>query len=594
MARSTFGDERARFPCSRLVGVIVAIVCLGLFARFHEPILSWLDARAWRYWCLALTGLGLLVFISWFCESPARWFPGWMRSRWLFAAMLLLVLFSFRWPTITYNRQLMDPDESQVLAGAITLTHDPVFWRSVDGTTHGPLDQYIFVIPHFLGLPIDYTTGRLVTVCLNALAIIAAWLGLSTFLPERMARLSVLPALFLYSFTSQEEDLQVGTEDLPAALVALALFLILKAWQNRQTNRSCVKSLFFAGVILGATPFAKLQGVPPALWLGIAALIAFSFVSGNRDGRGSNAAALVAGALLVPLVFGSILISTGVLGEFWEAYIINNIKYAQEKQQSSWYILSRFIKGESIGMFHRVYFLPIISVFCCGIATLPLLMRKHAVPVLIVVGYGLASLYAVVAPGREYFHYPRIFFVAASVTAGVLASLFYMHARERGKTLAAAIFVASFALLTLVPQFYFRLEHGGPFRGTYRAEHECKLSPTAVTILRYAGAGDALAHWGWEPKLYVQTQLRQATREAHTHHQIEPGPQQDYFRNRYMADLRKSNPRVFVDSVGDGNFAYTDRALQGHEIFPALRELIEKRYRLVGDYEGIRVYIRND
>jgi hypothetical protein len=52
---------------------------------------------------------------------------------------MLVTLFTFRRPIIFDNRQYVDPDESQLIAGAMTLQHDPTFWRSVDGSTLGPV-----------------------------------------------------------------------------------------------------------------------------------------------------------------------------------------------------------------------------------------------------------------------------------------------------------------------------------------------------------------------------------------------------------------------------------------------------------------------
>ena len=66
-----------------------------------------------------------------------------------FAERLLedLFLLAWRWPFLLQASEY-NPDESQLLAGALTLTRDPVFWRSVDGTTSGPLNFYLH--PHRL------------------------------------------------------------------------------------------------------------------------------------------------------------------------------------------------------------------------------------------------------------------------------------------------------------------------------------------------------------------------------------------------------------------------------------------------------------
>jgi hypothetical protein len=93
---------------------------------------------------------------------------------------------------------------------------------------------------------------------------------------------------------------------------------------------------------------------------------------------------------------------------------------------------------------------------------------------------------------------------------------------------------------------------------------------------------------------WVETGLIQGTRDAENSHQIEPHQYRNYYRMRFMRDLLRSRPPVFIDAVGVGNFVYEDRAQDGHEAFPELREYITDNYHLVRDVEGTRIYVRND
>ncbi len=93
---------------------------------------------------------------------------------------------------------------------------------------------------------------------------------------------------------------------------------------------------------------------------------------------------------------------------------------------------------------------------------------------------------------------------------------------------------------------------------------------------------------------WVETGLTQATRDAETSHQIEPHEYQNYYRDRFLRDLRRSQPPVFIDAVGAGNYVYEDRNELAHETFPELRDYLASNYQLVRDVDGTRVYIRND
>jgi hypothetical protein len=126
-----------------------------------------------------------------------------------------------------------------------------------------------------------------------------------------------------------------------------------------------------------------------------------------------------------------------------------------------------------------------------------------------------------------------------------------------------------------------------------------KLAPThsprtdaAEAIDRLKHPGDSLAIWGWRPELYVDTQLPQATREAHTDGQLHVGPQREYFRARFLADLRASQPAFFVDAIGEGDFIHRDLVHEGHESFLELDAYVRQNYVLATGAEPIRVYVQ--
>src|SRR5437764_13920847 len=127
-------------------------------------LLSWLDASPAHYWLVACLTFGFAVVLA----LMAVCFPrtqGWWQHPIIFSVAMLIVLLAFRWPLIFDNRQYPDPDESQFIAGALTLRHDPVFWLSVHGTTHGPLVQWPLLLASFVRR-LDFTTARTISTLL--------------------------------------------------------------------------------------------------------------------------------------------------------------------------------------------------------------------------------------------------------------------------------------------------------------------------------------------------------------------------------------------------------------------------------------------
>ena len=110
----------------------------------------------------------------------------------------------------------------------------------------------------------------------------------------------------------------------------------------------------------------------------------------------------------------------------------------------------------------------------------------------------------------------------------------------------------------------------------------------------HARPGEALAIWGRTDNLYVETGLRQATRDSQISGLVEPGPQQDYFRARYLADLVQAQPALFLDSVCPGSPQYTSPELAHERNYPELAAVIRANYALVETTAGARIYRRRD
>src|SRR5688500_1496949 len=125
-----------------------------------KVLFGWLDAHPWIYWAILAvpTSALIAIVVATFWDDRTDREPERFDLRFLLIA--IACLFAWRWPFLLESREF-NPDESQLIAGAMTLTFDPVFWRSVDGTTSGPLNFYALLPMHAIGLPLDYFTARL-------------------------------------------------------------------------------------------------------------------------------------------------------------------------------------------------------------------------------------------------------------------------------------------------------------------------------------------------------------------------------------------------------------------------------------------------
>jgi hypothetical protein len=278
---------------------------------------------------------------------------------------------------------------------------------------------------------------------------------------------------------------------------------------------------------------------------------------------------------------------SGHMADFYQSYVVHNLTYAQARYMPwadsaySLRYLTEYCWGFASFHYGLILLLGLSLWRMRGAPWRPLLLGWTLLP---------AAYYAMLAPGRLYPHY--LFFLALPLT--LLAGLGFGHLIQtsaRHRRLSAVLWS-----LFLVAGVGAQLADRAYDRHTLD-----KLVPrqTAWTnsvnfINQTKRPGDQLAIWGWRPDIYVETQLPQATREASIDRQLQDTPQRDYYRARFLADLRHSRPAFFVDVVGPADFGHLDPLREGHETFPELRDYIGAEYSLLSKADPIRTYVRRD
>jgi hypothetical protein len=105
--------------------------------------------------------------------------------------------------------------------------------------------------------------------------------------------------------------------------------------------------------------------------------------------------------------------------------------------------------------------------------------------------------------------------------------------------------------------------------------------------------GAKMVAWGWGTELYVETNFLMGTRYGNTAGIIEPGPLQFFYEERFLKDIEKNKPALFVDVVAPGFFRYSDRSLYGFENFLRVKNYIDRNYSFDSEMMGVRIFKRN-
>lgn len=579
-------------------------------------VFTWLDLHPQFYWELGVAStlalLGWIILSVWFAarEKPFRWAtPG-------FALLLLFFLFAWRWPFL-FCASEYNPDESQFIAGAMALARDPVFWRSLDGVTSGPLDYYAPLPLHWVGLPLDYFGARVTALLLTWATLLLLHRTFRAQVGSGVAQLAVLPGAVFFAAATHDDFVHYSSELTPLALLALAVCLL-------------ARYPLAAAFVAGCLPWAKLQAAPLVVLI-VGWQLREVWRASPAGARNWRRLGALAGCAAAPTLVSVVLVTvTGQFGHFYRRFFLQNVAYVQGGMPFDKLLRDMHRFASESGHFYP--WLIAALLFLVVLAIMHLRQRAEPPPQLwheltqqarqngFIVSWVAAVLLFLLGAGAIYVKrrqfLPPLFWFAAALTAGAVfcivapsrASLHYTLFLTVPLTLWSGILLcdlwqrgaARLALAGLAPLFALvplqvRIGQPAPKMIGHLAEHwRQPYTPLGEVLRHWRQPGGSMALWGWMSYAYVESGMPQATQDTVSQWCILDVPQQEYFRATYLADMQRNRPALFVDAVGPGAPFFFMRSTQAHENFPALTDYVRENYRLVVDLQYARVYVRTD
>jgi len=526
------------------------------------------------YWFLGYLLGGTVILASIYNKVPVK----------VFLILCIGLLAFMRMPVIVFNREL-NADESQMLSHAITLYQDPVYWRSVDGTTIGPLDNYLLVIPKIFGFQINYTSGRVMGLlcCIGALLFVFS--AMKKWFGETAARVAFTVPIIFLAFTQENDFVHYSSEQLPVFLLAATIWLLSKLTDTKQISSGIT---FLLGFTAGMMPFAKLQSVPQAMIIVLAAFC-LCYQWYNRTREIKPLIFLMIGGLAFPFLLFLWILLNNVFQDFIDFYILGNAIYAGGSSFSQ--IPSQFIALVSLSSDFSAYSLILLIPIIFGLfqAFRPSSVSKNSVDFLIpatIILLILTGIYSSTKSGNSFIHYLNF-----CIYPWILLAAFGI--KTYGKwCIAVPVFLL----------FWF----AGNDALSYQREHRLNAfesvngfskldkSPVVLALKKFTRPGDYMVVWGWQCKYYVEAQLAQGTAENHSERSIYKHPMQEKYLERYVSDLQRTKPAVILDAVGIYSLWVQDKKTQGIDNFPAVADYVHQHYTLVSTVDDVTLYVRKD
>lgn len=544
---------------------------------------EWLTNYTWIGFILVLVAGGFYYKVA--VSDKVTSLP----SNVYWATVLLGLLLLMRLPFIAYNREL-DVDESQMLAQAMSLKQLGVYWKFVDGLTQGPLTNYALIIPSWLGLPFDYTSGRLLGVLVLFLTLLAIFYTLRNLF-RKTAALMVFTPVACFFLLSQGAFSSLYNEYLVMLLLASCFWLFSTVYRQNQPK---AYQLSLLGFLTGMVPFAKLQGVPTALLIVTFAVI---LIVKRSQSKIRHLACLVGAGIFFPAIVLVETIHYNVLHYFWQFYVLGNMEYSSGGSIWDKALGYPGFLRQSGQFFY--FFICIALLIIGGAATLTWRGRQRGASRL-VFWFGLlhviVGFYVVIKPGYLFPHYQLFLIIPLAVLAGTIvekvAESNSWSSSQKNAVLSAWL-VTCFA-----PHFVSKwASTTSRSSGTVTSVSITDLgkplvvSPVGNAILRFSRPGELLTVWGWHPAYHLETRLSQATADLIPFRILTSGPRQQSHLQRYLGDLEKNKPVVFVDQITTGSFWFNDPAQFGHAQIPGLSGFISKHYHQVATIDGETIYV---
>ncbi|MEQ8304027.1 MAG: hypothetical protein RIB47_11590 [Cyclobacteriaceae bacterium] len=497
-----------------------------------------------------------------------------------------------------------NPDESTWIGIAKTLLHDPRFWLSVDTGTGGPLVPLMLTTLKLFGLPIDHATIKLVGSTMMAMSISAIYIFSSIMSNKILARVTVLPLVVVVSVMNYSDLIAYNSEHM--VILVLSCSLVFFAQLYRIGPGKYNHNIILLALFLGMMPFAKLQGVPLALFIGIISIYILF-----RKKLTAKLPLLIGVALIPTIVVVLLVWSYGALDYFWVSYIKNNLAYATRHP------ITEDVFGTKMALLFKLLFstseISYFIYYSFGINLIALfiiltLKPKKNIQWIEKLMFGVllfqVSIYCATAPNNFFPHYFLLLLIPIAVLTFLFIHLAWSvisikvvdHKYLLGNSAIRLLLIILFILPTSFYYFQrnftykpFYLEMGKNFYSGYALYWDL-----TATLNQYYSEGARMSIWGWACSLHESTDFLMGTRYVTSAAVIDGEQLQEFITATYLSDLMKNKPLLFVQAIGPNYFAYYDTMQFRIENYPLIDDYIKANYSMVKEVEGAKVFLRNN
>lgn len=491
----------------------------------------------------------------------------------LFFLFVLFGMLLFRLPS--FMQYSYNPDESEFLSCINLLSKDLSFWKHADTHTSGPLDSIPFVLFAKIGIPLNYFNFR----CVNAVFIqfptlLILFNILRIIFSGKDSRILLFPFVLFYVFLSTNELIIYTSEQIPNLLLLISVY----CFALYLVNMDRVAALLTAAFLLGMLPLAKFQY---SIIAAFAMVVIACMLLQQKKYRLVLLSLLV--AALPVLIATGMTLHNGSFGDAIISYVKMNLVISREglgfgvpfpeSLLNVYYLLEVNIEFKVIVFALSVLIAVQLYIDPAKLFTFPRVLSGTLV--LLVISY-----FTIIKTGNLFYHYLYILFPGIAALMGYL--FYLLNDNRRYKLFYCLLFVLLFAYSNFRNSYF--------IEDIYRKiNHD--YSPAAIYINTLKRPDTKMAVWGWNTRLYIETESCQAVRDPNTFNQTFNSEYSNYFIQRFIADMEHNRPFLFVDAVP--GFYFRDEKYR-YENNLLMKNYIQSHYRFLLEIDKTRIYKRID
>ena len=504
-----------------------------------------------------------------------------------FVAFIVLFILMARIPLAVFAIQ--NPDEPLWVAAAKTLSQDPRIFVSADTGTGGPLVPLALLPLKWIGLSIDSGSVKIMAGGMFCFSVVCLFLATSKIAGSAISRLTVLPLVVAISVMRSPDMIAYNSEYLSIALLSLGLFLLANIYKSDVTRNHL--NLILLGVVLGLVPFAKLQAVPIALFIGLSAIIVI-----YKRKSWKRLFILVISGLMPTLLILSVVWMYGGIGDFWISYVKGNLLYATSEQpgfsQRMVILFDILFAPVELKYFLNFLFTIILFGVFLVISLWNRISWKSKMQILFAVVLFGISVYCVILPSRSFGHYILLLILPLTVLQIVIIQTlcFALFKNFNGKAshkhMLKLVLATIFLCTTSVYYFKNNITHQAVYLENANKYYNgyAPVGELAAVLNHYYSPGARIATWEYEPEVFEGNDYLMGTRfSAFTAPQ---GQLYQYYIDTYLRDLQVNKPRLFIESFY--------RTSNRFENVSEVKKHIDEHYILDVEMASNNIYVRKE